>query len=183
MLYSNFILVLNEKKSRIQHLTELLEAFRQGRSTVNPVPELKQNISKSFKTSKVEVKNQISESDSEENDVNYNTDNENIGNGKLPEKDFYKENEHLSEMLVYNAFEENEPSTSKKYTYSSLLDDSPPNYILPKRTKYSHKNESVFIQSTFDSGPSTFDITEKDVEMNAESPCNTYDTQDLLNQL
>lgn len=180
ILYSNFVLVLNEKKTRMQHITELLEAFKHGRSTDNPVPELREKVKKS----KVEVKNEVSESESEENDVDYNTDDENMSNEKLIEKKINKENGDLSCMLGNNIHQDNEPSTSKKYSCGSLLDDSPPSYILPKRTKYTHKNEdSISIQSNFDTRPSQFNINKKEVDSEEESQINTYDTQDLLDQL
>lgn len=37
-IYNKFVGILNEKKLQIQHLNELLTAFRGGRPTVNPPP-------------------------------------------------------------------------------------------------------------------------------------------------
>lgn len=40
-LHNNFLAILNEKKRQIQHLNDLLIAFRQGRPTVNSAVEVK----------------------------------------------------------------------------------------------------------------------------------------------
>ncbi|CAG9860428.1 unnamed protein product [Phyllotreta striolata] len=64
-LYSHFTLVLNEKKRKIQHLNQTLQAFKAGRPTVNS--------ERVVKTKSVPlVRNDVSESENSD----YNTDEE-----------------------------------------------------------------------------------------------------------
>ncbi|CAH1126493.1 unnamed protein product [Ceutorhynchus assimilis] len=86
--YNNFIAILNEKKREIQHLNELLIAFRQGRPTVNKPFESKkkQNTKKPIieevpdSQSSSDNESVISKSDSENELPNYNTDEEKYSN-------------------------------------------------------------------------------------------------------
>lgn len=72
-MVSNFVILLNEKKSKIQYLTGLLEAFRNGRTTTNPPIKTSRKQNKKAKldeeTSTVTEKTKkevISDSDSED---------------------------------------------------------------------------------------------------------------------
>lgn len=53
-IYNKFVGILNEKKLQIQHLNELLTAFRAGRPTANP-PPAKSSIKKAPKTENIQV--------------------------------------------------------------------------------------------------------------------------------
>lgn len=183
ILYSNFVLVLNEKKTRIQHLTELLEAFRHGRPTVNPPPNITENT-RNIKT-KVEVKNEVS--DTEESEVEYNTDDEKSTNCERLEEniDQRKANDDFSYVLgdsKASTSKENLPGTSRD-CISSLLEDSPPHYSLPKRIRYNDTaNDVVDIPTNF-SGSSKDCIEETKVESDDNSSYDSLNTQDLLNDL
>lgn len=52
--YNKFVGILNEKKLQIQHLNEILTAFRAGRPTANP-PPAKSSIKKAPKTENIQV--------------------------------------------------------------------------------------------------------------------------------
>lgn len=121
-LFSNFVLVLNEKKKRIQHLTESLEALRRGRPSVNPSIEVKKRSKKlePRQQVKVEKKEIVSESSSEED---YNTDDEKL---KRPQNLLDKDVNDQNKNDVYAI-----PSTSRFDLFSN---DSPPRH-LPKRIK------------------------------------------------
>lgn len=158
-LYSNFVLVLNEKKRRIQHLNQLLQAFKAGRSVTNPqiIPK-----GRSKKEVKKEIKNEVSESDSESGNDGYNTD----------EEKSVKEDTNIEKLL---------PSTSKKQNFDLFFDeDNNIDSHLPKRTK----NNNV-INEPLESKPSTSKKQEdKPEEVNMEveenSPQVGCSTQDLL---
>nr|CAI5818515.1 unnamed protein product [Callosobruchus analis] len=77
-MYSSFVLVLNEKKRQIQHLSQLLEAFRHGRPTLNPPvsdKKKKKTFNQQRRKTKPEIKNEVSESDNSANECD--TDEEN----------------------------------------------------------------------------------------------------------
>ncbi|KAK9875361.1 hypothetical protein WA026_007759 [Henosepilachna vigintioctopunctata] len=83
VMLSNFVSLLNEKKRRIQHLNELLEAYQTNRSLVNPVGL---NISYRNKRKRINIKNEepsyskvleeVSDSSLSSNDDHYTTDSE-----------------------------------------------------------------------------------------------------------
>lgn len=183
ILYSNFVLVLNEKKARIQHLTELLEAFRHGRPTVNPSPVVRGKT----KTSRVEVKNEAvsesdsekSEPDSEQGESDYNTDEE---KSKINEKD--NENVKIQVDDFFNAPEQNQPSTSKGFSFSSILDDSLSSHTLPKRVKYTHNVENCnnFNKELSSKKPAS-KIKAETTRIDEESPIVNFSTQDLLDDI
>lgn len=108
-MYDSFVMVLNEKKMRIQHLNELIQTFRQCRPTINNTVETKRNArSKKVKPEiQAPIKDELSSSESEKN---YNTDDE------------HKDDSPLSPQR---------PSTSKP-NIELLLDESPDEYVLPK---------------------------------------------------
>lgn len=182
-LYSNFVLVLNEKKARIQHLTELLEAFRHGRPTVNPEPQATEKTKK-FKKVKVEIKNEVSDTDGEESEVYYSTDDEKSKTHR--DKDSAKEdNVEFSNILSGTHLAtstENIPGTSRDYC-SALLDDSPPNYALPKRTKYNGKANDIVDTPSYNAAVSNLNIEIMKNEVDDDSSSDSLNTQDLLNDI
>lgn len=178
ILYSNFASVLNEKKVQIQHLTEMLEAFRRGRPTTNIEPKTNEKT-KTDKTTKVEVKNEVSESDAEESEVDYNTDDE-LRSDTVTENSDRKGDEDNLQQLVSK---KNMPTTSKNLSYSSLLNDSPPpTYLLPKRSKQCEKADDIVGVTTYNAD-SAKNNTKQQEESDENSPCDTYDTQDLLDHI
>lgn len=124
-LFSNFVLILNEKKKRIQHLTELLEAFRRGRSSVNPSVEVKKRSKKVVlaQQTRTEKKETISDSDSEEN---YDTDEEKSKKPRNASDKGFDKGVNQDRNDAYAI-----PSTSK---FDLFSDNSPPRH-LPKRIK------------------------------------------------
>lgn len=167
---------------RIQHLTELLEAFRHGRPTVNSPPQITENT-KNSRNYKVEIKNEISESEVEESEVDYNTDDDKSTSNERSTENMNekKEIEDFSDIL-----DESKPGTSKddssRDIISSLLDDSPPKYSLPKRTKYPDKIDNT-VNPPQNTGLSK-DLIESKLEMeDSVSSRDSFDTQDLLNDL
>lgn len=159
-LYSNFVLVLNEKKIRIQHLTELLEAFRHGRPTVNPTI----NVQKNKKKSKVEVKNEVSESDTDENETDYNTDDEQPGRKEFNEN-----------------FDHSIPSSSKTNNPSLVSEHTVSFPSLPKRVKH-----DTNIESTIHNIPVKLEPTQQETISLKNTPNivkTSYSTQDLLDEL
>ncbi|XP_050513726.1 DNA repair protein XRCC4-like [Diabrotica virgifera virgifera] len=116
-LYSNFVLVLNEKKRKIQHLTQTIEALKAGRPVLNP--EIKARKPKTLKKEKDKKPKQevnVSESESSNNSDGYNTDDEKS-----------KKAENVTEKVL--------PSTSKKVNYGSIFDESEDLGNLPKRQR------------------------------------------------
>lgn len=180
-LYSNFVLVLNEKKTQIQHLTEMLEAFRHGRPTINKEPKTKEKT-ETVKTTKVklEVKNEVS--DSEGSEESYNTDDELLKSNKDDIEINDKKDEDFSDILGHDITKENIPTTSNKFSHSSLLHDSPPpTYHLPKRVKHNDKTDDIVSLSTYNAVSPKNNIKQEESDEN--SPCDTYDTQDLLDHI
>lgn len=157
----------------------MLEAFRHGRPTVNPQPKTKEKM-KSVNTKKVEVKNEVS--DSEETEVDYNTDDESYKTDtKHIENNVKKEVDDFSDILQHTNSKENIPSISTNYSSTTLLNDSPPHaHHLPKRVKYDHKTDDTVSVSTFNAASSKDKINKQEEEIEENSPCDTYDTQDLL---
>ncbi|KAJ8977641.1 hypothetical protein NQ317_003619 [Molorchus minor] len=124
-LYSKFVLVLNEKKKRIQHLNELLATFRRGRPTLNPPVTVKKRTKKHEPALQIEphLKKEISDSESEDD---YNTDEEkekklqNLSNETL--QGDLNDNRRIDDAI---------PSTSKCDIFS---DNSPPRHLLSKKS-------------------------------------------------
>ncbi|KAL1512477.1 hypothetical protein ABEB36_002062 [Hypothenemus hampei] len=86
-LINKFIAILNEKKQHIQHLNDILIAFRQGRPTINHSiaikPQKRKNKTSYIKNKHKKMKTPQSSSESEEenrekNIQAYNTDEEKI---------------------------------------------------------------------------------------------------------
>ncbi|CAG9838904.1 unnamed protein product [Diabrotica balteata] len=116
-LYSNFVLVLNEKKRKIQHLTQTIEALKAGRPVLNP--EIKVRKPKTLKKEKEEKQKpemNVSESESSNNSDGYNTDDEKSKKAK-------------------DVIEDGLPSTSKKVNYDLIFDESEDVGNLPKRQR------------------------------------------------
>lgn len=175
-VFSNFVLVLNEKKKRIQHLTELLEAFRRGRSSINPSVEVKKRSKKNVPTQKIKIekKETISDSESEED---YDTDEE---KSKKPR--------NASDQAFDNEVNQNRndayaiPSTSK---FDLFSDDSPPRH-LPKRIKGESNvdNNSYIKPSTATQSSKNEKPYEKLDEQTADDTPNVnFSTQELLDNM
>lgn len=164
-MLKNFMALLNEKKSRIQYLTELLDAFKNGRETNNPPVKPKQR-----KTAKSEEKDQevdvkrakkevISESESEESvEENYDSEEE--------------KRKRLDEILAV-------PSTSKA-DFGFLKEDTPPKE-LPKIIKpIANKTSDSILVIKNDEEEKT---AEESSKMQTEKPTTLqFNTQDLLDE-
>ncbi|XP_023017054.2 DNA repair protein XRCC4 [Leptinotarsa decemlineata] len=163
-LYSNFILVLNEKKRKIQQLNQLVEAFKQGRPKLNPLVEVKRKKSnklaiKAELPTKEEVSNSDIESDSAGSQTHTENSDEESGNTSIL------------------------PSTSK-HMHNFLLEDSPPRETLPKRVKIEEKCTE---NETHLSGGSKGKLEDFKMEVTDEnfekSPDVSFSTQDLLDHI
>ncbi|KAG5890223.1 hypothetical protein JTB14_028764 [Gonioctena quinquepunctata] len=166
-LYSNFVLVLNEKKRKIQHLSKLLDAFKQGRPMLNPPVVVKRRKNKKDQVKEeITVKEEVSDSDSSSDSVDYNTDG-------------------ADEVESYNGENDTSllPSTSK-HDYHPLLDDSPPRQSLPKRMRIDKGAVECDI-----SIPISSNVKNQDVKMEAtseteyNSPNVDFSTQELLDNI
>lgn len=155
-MLSNFLLVLNEKKKRIQYLSDLLEAVSAGRPTVNQPPKeiSKQGTKKSFSqvNIKSEQKEKISDTESSES-----------------EQEAVKEVEAV-------------PSTSKTFLDDILKDDSPPRKVKIKAFKPANQTQNVSVSKKLQS---VKEKKEKDATISVEqdSPTLDFSTQDLLDRL
>nr|CAH7768266.1 unnamed protein product [Callosobruchus chinensis] len=145
-LYSSFVLVLNEKKRQIQHLNELLEAFRQGRPTLNP-PISSRNKKKIYnqhnRKTKPQVKNEVSDSENSTNE--YDTDNENSGKIDPASKEVNIQPSTSKDPLDLWNTEEGScslPKIHKKINLSLLDSDEDDKLIsLPKKKKICYGKE------------------------------------------
>lgn len=174
---SNFVLLLNEKKKRIQYLNDLLDAFRNGREPKYPKPSAKAN-SKSKPVDVVEEENapkkqrleQISESESDD----YNTDDEK-SSGKIPEI---------------------EPVASTSKAYFNILaeyDESPPEIMVIQEIKNDEVPETSKSIETIENHHSDTKTVEENTEIKTseisnmitdpESPTLEFNTEDLLDRL
>lgn len=164
----NFVALLNEKKSKIQYLTELLDAFKNGRETKNPPvkPKQRKTAESEEKDKEVDVKRAkkevISESESEESvEDNYDSEEE--------------KRKRLDEILAV-------PSTSKA-DFGFLKEDTPPRelpkIIKPIANKTTHSILAIKTDEVDETaeGPSEFQ------NENAEkSTTLQFNTQDLLDE-
>ncbi|XP_056643895.1 DNA repair protein XRCC4-like [Diorhabda sublineata] len=157
-LFSNFVLVLNEKKRRIQHLTQTLQAFKAGRPVLNPQIKLRKRSKKIVKQEKNEI-SESSESNSENNE--YNTDNENSK----------KQEENIEYLLPI-----------KSHNDYLFFEDTEDTVDLPKRKKLEVDNENFSnVPSTSSCNNDNDKVPEKTSEkMEDDSPKINFDTQDLL---
>lgn len=169
-MLSNFLVLLNEKKSKIQYLTELLDAFNNGRETRNAPVKRKQNKRpKSGENScEVDIKRAKREmiSDSDEN-----TD-------EPMEEDYDSEEEkrkRLDELLAV-------PSTSKA-DYGFLKDDTPPREIqrLIKPIVNGTADSNFLVASHEEERNETCNMQNENVEIS--SPVLKFNTQDMLDEL
>lgn len=130
------------------------------------------------------MKNEVS--DSEESGQDYNTDDEKplVDNNII---DFGNntnaENMHSSSM-------DNIPSTSKQHisntptNYScSILEDTSPVHVLPKRMKYDHRIEKTIDPPSYKAHQSKDDENHQKIKMKEDSPIVNYSTQDLLDEI
>lgn len=159
-MYSAFILILNEKKYKIQHLTELLKEYQSGRKQETGVNVPKY---KGISTKTLEV---VSDSESTSDDE-YNTDDEK----KLK----------LKQSVAG-------PSTLKD-SLDFLGDDSPPPSALPKRLKIDivkeSSNISLIKNANITTEPSTSSCNFEDEDMGKSDDTLSlgYDSQDLLDRM
>ncbi|RZC31922.1 40S ribosomal protein S25, partial [Asbolus verrucosus] len=160
-----FVMILNEKKRRIQHLTELLESFKAGRSTVNPPVDVKTKKNKQKSAPPVTKKETISESEPSEEDTNSSTDDEDNSTEEKPPLN-----------------EDCKPSTSAQ-TYDFLQDDIPESCILPKRVKYGNSTSATVVPTTSKSSPPPVSENESQNTEKSESPTIDISTQQLLDML
>ncbi|VEN50629.1 unnamed protein product [Callosobruchus maculatus] len=145
-IYSSFVLVLNEKKRQIQHLNELLEAFRQGRPTLNPPisSRNKKKIgNKQSRKTKPDVKNEVSESDNSANE--YNTDEENSGKIDTVSKEINIQPSTSKHSLDLQNSDEEEscllPKMDKQINFSLLDSDEDDKLSFPKKKKICYGKE------------------------------------------
>lgn len=161
-LYDNFVLVLNEKKKRIQHLHEQLEAFKKGRPTINQ--EVCNKGRKIKKEKNVMVKKEeVSDSDicSSNDEKDYSTD---------------KEEYTANQLTEYEPV----PSTSKA---SMLLNDPPPRHLLPKRVKRKHSEDKEINDSIAINTLKAVQKNEVSTSKLDDSPDISFNTQDLLDHI
>ncbi|XP_044744334.1 uncharacterized protein LOC123306415 [Coccinella septempunctata] len=141
MMLRNFVLLLNEKKKRIQHLSELLEAYRNDPSLAEPV-EVNINCNKKRKTKNTtsrepqcQIEENISDSGSGDSNHAFEIDKEHLADGIKAEStsskhdDIFEESssdQDLSLMKFPNPnslknFSDMLASTSKEITPNSEL--------------------------------------------------------------
>ncbi|KAJ8930824.1 hypothetical protein NQ314_016338 [Rhamnusium bicolor] len=168
-----------KKKKRIQHLNELLEAFKRGRPTLNPHVEVKKRTKKTeiIPQKKIEMKQEISESDSEDN---YNTDEEKAKNKQESSDedlgDDTNKNKKMGEPI---------PSTSK-CDFDLFADDSPPRHLLPKRIKSETSVDSNDFNKPSTSKQSSENNKNKEsisYSTTDATPNVNFSTQDLLDNI
>ncbi|XP_063918591.1 uncharacterized protein LOC135133955 [Zophobas morio] len=164
--FGQFLLILNEKKRRIQHLTELLEVFKKGRPISNPEVKVgKQKSKKGAKNSAtVQKKETISESESDDDD-----DESSLGHNTTDDESIEK-SKSASPI-------ENKPSTSTE-TFDFLEDDIAQSHMLPKRAKHSKPEENIVVVPK--SPPKTEEV---ETQQQARSPGIDLSTQQLLDML
>lgn len=169
-MLSNFVILLNEKKSRIQYLTELLEAFKSGREPNNPPIKKPTKRSKTIENSanKIEKKPKmevISESDSENSDIPM-------------EEDYNSEEEKINRAVDLAI-----PSTSKADPIF-LQEDSPPREIRIRPMKNKAEKKDVIIKSLnlMESSEQTNKQPEN-IDSEKISSALDFNTQDLLDEL
>lgn len=176
-MMSNFVLILNEKKKRIQHLNDLLDAFRNGREPKNLKSNVKINsksktvedVENEETTSKRQRLEQISDSESDD----YDTDDEKSNEAVIPET-------------------EPVPSTSKEYTSILADDDSSPERMIIEETESNDiaedsgtkKVEEVYrLDTKRDKAPENKSSEINKTITDRESPTLEFNTQDLLDRL
>ncbi|XP_044265803.1 uncharacterized protein LOC123012083 isoform X2 [Tribolium madens] len=159
--FGYFLSILNEKKLRIQHLTELLEAFKNGRPTVNSPVNVKNKKRKNDTT--------ISESEaSNSSDVDNKTDSE----------DDTSSHEEVKNFLPL----ESKPSTSAQ-DFDFLNDDIPMTCTLPKRLKQEKAPSEVIVKTVGEaSTPPKTEAVEPPKKAKKKASIN-ISTQDLLDML
>lgn len=168
-MLSNFVILLNEKKSRIQHLTELLDAFKSGREPANPVlKRTKKNgkTSKAEETAKKPKRELISESDSDEDSVT----------PEPMEEDYNSEEEKRKEIADLAV-----PSTSKA-DFSFLKENSPPRGIKIKPI-IPEKKCFVTVKSETNTDPHKEQNAQPQLEEVTMTPTLDFNTQDMLDEL
>ncbi|XP_060536080.1 DNA repair protein XRCC4-like [Cylas formicarius] len=162
-LYNKFLAILNEKKLQIQHLNDLLIAFRRGRPTTNKTnPKAKMRVKKCEKKNIKKKQASPSNSESDSFSDGYNTDEN--SNSKITL------NESHQRLISPK------PSTSKQ-NFDFLIEDEP-DIVLPKRMRL--KSAKVMIQSK-----ESEKIIKADTKLNNNKDELTvnFSTQDLLNGL
>jgi len=187
-LYNNFTAILNEKKRQIQHLNDLLTAFRQGRPTVNSPVQVKrnkkQNVQKNKKKLNV-VPESSSESDSN-NDTsndNYDTDNELSKNNettkKLEEKDPWGQNNLSPLPSTSKASDEYPPDGQKAQTFTfPKRIRSEPNVRLDSININATKKENIHDEEIPGTSHDILDNHQSDKAARVD-----FSTQDLLDDL
>ncbi|KAL3286310.1 hypothetical protein HHI36_000819 [Cryptolaemus montrouzieri] len=176
VMLSNFVSLLNEKKRRIQHLNELLEAFREDPSLANPAEvnvnstrkrKWKDTVKNEKQTTATVVKEEVSDSESGISN-NENTSDE-------------EKNQNFTEVKI------EETSVANQYI-DDIFEESPPGDVPPLPKILRKPNSGITptsvpstsrdnIQSSNDDQitsvePKTFDTTVVDIN-----------TQDLLDRL
>ncbi|XP_025833750.1 DNA repair protein xrcc4-like isoform X2 [Agrilus planipennis] len=166
-LYSSFVLLLNEKKKRIQYLTELLDSNRNSDLSVNDNKVV----------SKKEKENE-GDSDLESNDSAQNSSKESAYDTD-EEKDNKIKSLHKSSSI-------HEPSSSKNDVVSLFQDYSHTVVLPPKRRKNGNEDttdieeHNSFKLNVYDAKTQPFEVNPiKDEE---ESPIE-FGTQDILDRM
>lgn len=176
-MLSNFVILLNEKKSRIQYLMELLDAFRGGREPTNPAKssQSKKNCktvkseedhSEKMKKPKREI---ISESESDEDLVT-----------PEPMDEDYNSEEDKSKIIADLAI----PSTSKA-DFTFLEENSPPREVKIKSFKsQAVPDDKNYVMKKKTGTDSTVKQNSKPQTENvAVAAALDFNTQDMLDEL
>lgn len=167
-LLSKFVVLLNEKKRQIQHLNDLLIAFKHERPVTNPIILTKKGKVSMKALSKTKDIPHKSNTSSDESDSSKSYQSE------------IEEQPILCQEKVLEPSEGTSINIQQKRELMGFSDDSP-SVNLTKRLR----QENVDFSSTFSSHNSKKEIIEKDNiptrnDIADETPVVTYNTQDLL---
>ncbi|XP_076259148.1 uncharacterized protein LOC143195661 isoform X1 [Rhynchophorus ferrugineus] len=170
-IFSKFVVLLNEKKRQIQHLNDLLIAFKHGRTINNPNIVTHKESKKIEDTPKAEniSNNSDISSDESNSDQSYNTEDE--------------EQVSFSQQKALKLSKETFVETHHKRELMELTDDIPTVH-LTKRLR----QKSVDLSSTLQSQSIKGENIEKDSistqnDVGEELPSVTSNTQDLLDNI
>ncbi|KYB26425.1 uncharacterized protein LOC103313699 [Tribolium castaneum] len=165
--FGQFLSILNEKKFRIQHLTELLEAFKNGRPTVNLPVNVKSKKRKNETTNQTKKLETISESEaSNSSDIDNKTDSDDASN--------HEENSVPSES---------KPSTSAQDFDFLNDDDIPLTSSLPKRLTQKRAPSEILVKTVDKASTAPKTEPEEPPKKAKKKASINISTQDLLDML
>lgn len=178
-MLSNFVVLLNEKKSKIQYLTELLDAFKAGREQKNPPIKRTKKRRKPAKSDEEDTaakqpkRELISDSESDEDAASSKSD---------PNDDYNSEEERKKRFITDSAI----PTTSKA-DFGFLKEDTPPQDmqkikpLVPRTTSVGKEGLIVENNRTVqETDEQTSQLQQEDAE---EPTVLDYSTQDMLDDL